>query len=254
MPRLNFTGRRRIAQDHVKISVWSDNGQYVFSARLELESYGFPATAAVIVEAYRQLELSRFEFGTVTRAIPPSNCRLAEFGSLDGVRFRVKVVSNDIPTGRLLAVADRISPTDEALDSQRRIPLITVKGHDLGREIWKVDFADEPILLINYRMANKHVLVRSPMFQSLVLPEVLRAILTRILLIDQFRYFEDEDDWAARWLRFASSFPGAGSVPEDADPEMDMEWIDTAVSAFCQWRGTDKLFREFWQDAERGQS
>lgn len=252
MPRLNFTGRRRIAQDHVKISLMSDNGQALFSARMTLESYGFPETAAVIVEAYRQLELSRFEFGTVTRPIPPPNCRLTEFGTIDGVRFRVKVVSNDDPHGRLLGVADRISATDEALDRTRRIPLINVKGHDLGREVWKVVFSDEPILLINYRMANKHALVRSPMFQSLVLPEVLRSILTRVLLIDQYRYFEDEDDWAARWLRFASSFPGAGDVPEDPDPELDAEWIDSAVSAFCQWRGTDRLFREFWRESEQG--
>ena len=252
MPRLNFTGRRRIAQDHVKISLTNDNGQHFFSARMSLETYGFPATAAVIVEAYRQLELSRFEFGTVTRPIPPPNCRLTEFGTLDGVRFRVKVVSNDEPRGQLLGVADRIHPTDVALDRTRRIPLINVQGHDLGREVWKLDFSDEPILLVNYRMANKHTLVRSPMFQSLVLPEVLRSILTRILLVDEFRYFEDEDDWAARWLRFASSFPGAGEVPEDADAEMDAEWIDSAVSAFCQWRGTDRLFRDFWRDSELG--
>ncbi len=252
MPRLNFTGRRRIAQDHVKISLTSDNGQAWFSARMSLESYGFPETAAVIVEAYRQLELSRFEFGTVTRPIPPPNCRLTEFGALEGVKFRVKVVSNDEPRGRLLGVADRIAATGEALDRTRRIPLFNVKVHDLGREVWKVDFSDEPILLVNYRMANKHALVRSPMFQSMVLPEVLRSILTRVLLIDQYRYFEDEDDWAARWLRFASSFPGAGDVPEDPDPELDAEWIDSAVLAFCQWRGTDRLFRDFWRESEQG--
>jgi hypothetical protein len=252
MPRLNFTGRRRIAQDHVKISVASENEQHTFSARVNLESYGFPETAAVIVEAYRQLELARYEFGTVTRPIPPPNTRLTEFGTLDGVRFRLKVISIDEPHGRLLGVADRISPTNEALDRTRRIPLITVKGHDLGREIWKVDFSDEPILLVNYRLANKHSLARSPVFQSLVLPEVLRAILTRVLLIEQYRYFEDDDDWAARWLRFAASFPGVGEVPEDEDSELDNEWIDAAVSAFCQWRGTDRLFRDFWREAEQG--
>ncbi|MEQ9408017.1 MAG: hypothetical protein RIK87_09840 [Fuerstiella sp.] len=251
MPRLNFTGRRRIAQDHVKIALIAD-GQNTFSARMNLESYGFPGDAAVIVEAYRQLELARYEFGTVTRPIPPPNCRLTEFGSLDGVRFRIKVVSTDRSRGRLLGVADRVTPTDQTLDRTRRIPLINVKGHDLGREIWKLDFSDEPLLLINYRLCNKHSLVRSDVFQSLVLPQVLRTVLTRILLIDQFRYFEDEDDWAARWLRFASSFPSVGEVPDTEDPEMDGEWIDSAVSAFCQWRGTDRLFKEFWRDAEQG--
>ena len=252
MPRLNFTGRRRISQGHVKISVCSADNQTTFSARMNLETYGFPATAVLIVEAYRQLELLRFEFGTVTRPIPPPNCRLTEFGTLDGVRFRLKVVSSDPPRGRLLAVADRLVASNETLDRTRRIPLLTVKGHDLGREIWKVDFTDEPILLINYRLANKHALARSSVFQAMVLPEVLRAILNRILLIDEYRYFEDEDDWAARWLQFASTFPGVGSVPEEPDMELDVEWIDSAVSAFCQWRGTDRLFRDFWRESETG--
>lgn len=252
MPRLNFTGRRRISHDHVKISVATQDPQITFSARMDLETYSFPATAALIVEAYRQLELARFEFGTVTRPIPPPNCRLAEFGTLDGVKFRLKVVSIDEPRGRLLGVADRIVAINEALDRTRRIPLLNVKGHDLGREIWKLDFTDEPILLINYRLANKHGLARSSVFQSMVLPEVLRAILCRVLLIDEYRYFEDEDDWAARWLRFASSFPGVSGVPEDPDLDLDMEWIDSAVSAFCQWRGTDRLFRDFWRESETG--
>jgi hypothetical protein len=251
MPRLNFTGRRRIYHEHVKISLIAD-GKNTFSARMTLESYGFPDSAAVIVEAYRQLELARFEFGTVVRPIPPPNCRLSEFGSLDGVKFRVKVVSIDEPHGRLLGVAERLTPSDEALDRTRRIPLISVKGQDLGREIWRVDFTDEPILMLNYRLCDTHSLARSSVFQSMVLPEVLRSILRRILLIDQYRYFEDEDDWAARWLRFASSFPGVGDVPEDEDPELDGEWIDSAVSAFCQWRGTDRLFRDFWRDSEQG--
>ncbi len=251
MPRLNFTGRRRISQEHVKISLVVD-GHNTFSVRMNLEGYGFPDSAAVIVEAYRQLELARYEFGTVVRPIPPPNCRLTEFGALDGVRFRGKVVSVDEPHGRRCDVADRIVASNETLDQTRRIPLLNVKGHDLGREVWRVDFSDEPLLLINYRLCNKHSLARSGMFQSLVLPEVMRSILSRVLLIDQYRYFEDEDDWAARWLRFASSFPGVGEMPDDADPELDAEWIDAAVSAFCQWRGTDRLFRDFWRESEQG--
>lgn len=250
MPRLNFTGRRRIAQEHVRISINADDVQHSFSARMQLEGYGFPNNAALILEAYRQLELSRFEFGTVTRPIPPPNCRLSDFGSLDGLRFRLKVVSTDKPHGRLLGVADRISATNEALGRTRRVPLLAVKGHDLGREIWKLDLSDEPLLLVNFKLADKHALVRSSMFQAMVLPEVMRAILVRVLLIDQYRFFEDESDWAARWLRFAASFPGVNSVPSEPDPELDAEWIDSAVAGFCQWRGTDRLFREFWRESE----
>ena len=65
MPRLNFTGRRKISRNHVTITVSGIGGIESFTAELQLDRYGFPPTAAVIVEAYRQLELVRFDFGTV---------------------------------------------------------------------------------------------------------------------------------------------------------------------------------------------
>lgn len=71
MTRLNFTGRRRISKQHVTISVTGIGGIETFNAEFELGGYGFPDSAAVIVEAFRQLELVRFEFGSVGNITPP---------------------------------------------------------------------------------------------------------------------------------------------------------------------------------------
>lgn len=247
MPRLNFTGRRRISHSHVQISVTGIGSLEVLSATLRLESYGFPAGARVIVEAYRQLELMRFDFGTVGCPEEPALNRLSEFGTLNGVRFRVKVVSADNPRGRLLGVADRLLPHDRLQESLLRVPLLAVKAQDLGREIWRLDFSDEPLLLVNSRAAGKRSLVQSAEFQSLVLPEILRSILSRIVLVDQIRSPEDADDWTGRWLRFAMSLPGVGDMPDDGDTELDLDWIDSVVASFCRWRGVDRQFRVFWQ-------
>ncbi|MFO0977497.1 MAG: hypothetical protein U0996_13940, partial [Planctomycetaceae bacterium] len=65
-------------------------------------------------------------------------------------------------------------------------------------------------------------------------------------LVEQTRSTDDAEDWTARWLRFAESLPGVGRVPEDSDPESDLDWIDSAISSFCRWRGVDKQFTGFW--------
>ncbi len=246
MPRLNFTGRRKISKNHVTISVTGIGGIETFSAEMQLGSYGFPETAAVIVEAYRQLELVRFEFGTVGNLAPPSSCRLSEFGTLAGLRFRVKVVSTEEPRGRLLAVADKITPRNQHQQSLARVPLLAVRSQDLGREVWRLDFNDEPLLLVNPRVIPKKQLVESVEFQTLVLPEILRSILNRILLVEKIRAADDSDDWTSRWLRFAGSMPGVGILPETNDPEADLDWINAAISSFCRWRNVDKQFAAFW--------
>lgn len=241
MARLNFTGRRRISQNHVQIRVTGIGGIETFQVDLNLEKYLFPSDARVVVEAWRQLELIRFEFGTVGNLTPPSNCRLSEFGTAAGVRFRVKVISSTPPRGRLLGVADRILPKDEHRASLMRVPLLAVRTQDLGREIWRVDFSEEPILLINSRCTRGHSLVQSPEFQALVLPEILRSILTRILRIENIRSVEENDDWTGRWLQFAISLPGTEPPSQSDDSEADDHWIETVVGSFCRWRGVDRL-------------
>jgi hypothetical protein len=248
MPRLNFTGRRKISRQHVTITVSGIGGIETFTADLQLLGYGLPESAAVIIEVYRQLELLRFEFGTVGKLAPPAVPRLSEFGTTEGLKFRVKVVSTDEPKGRLLAVADRIAPRHEHQQSLLRVPLLAVKSQDLGREVWRLDFTDEPLLLINPRVVPKKQLVESAEFQSLVLPEILRSILSRILLVEENRIPDDSDDWTSRWLQFAESMPGVGKVPEHDAPEADLDWIDSAISSFCRWRSVDRQFTSFWTE------
>ena len=246
MPRMNFTGRRRISHSDVTITVTGIGGIELFDAEFRLDRYQLPSTALVVIEAWRQLDLLRFEFGTVGTVQPPADRQLSRFGTVSGLRFRLKIVAVDSPRGRLLAVADRIAPTTSHQQSLSRVPLLAVRSQDLGKEIWRLTFADEPLLIVNSRMAQRKQLVASGEFQSLVLPEVLRSILNRILLVEKIRSSEESDDWTCRWLQFAESLPGVGKSPDEDDPEADLDWIDSAVSSFCRWRNVDRQFAGFW--------
>src|SRR6266571_2707793 len=102
--RINYTGRRRINREDVKIVIYDGNGGPAkFDARLELSSYSLPPDAIVFVEAYRQTFLMRFNFGSISRIELPSDRFLTEFESPEGILFRVKVTSKSPEQGKLLA-------------------------------------------------------------------------------------------------------------------------------------------------------
>jgi hypothetical protein len=105
--RFNYTDRIRIRRKDVRITLCEDDGKLAFAADLSaLREYDLPPESFLFVEAYRQTNWMRFEFGQVG-AISPDNTReLSQFDSADGIRFRVKVTPNS-DIHRLLAEAGR---------------------------------------------------------------------------------------------------------------------------------------------------
>ena len=91
-----------------------------------------------------------------------------------------------------------------------------------------------------------------------MLPEVLRVVLTRILIIDKFDSQEDTTDWQSLWLDLCKKLPGIQGVPTsefgDADElanavEMEL-WIDEAVRSFVRKLHIEKRFSDWWHDQE----
>ena len=264
--RFNYTRRRRIRRQDVRVSVRSNGDTLpIFSADLSLDRYSLPGEARVFVEAYRQTSFMRFPWGRVGQLAPAVDRTLTEFGTADGVLFRVKIVEpldngNGRPA-RLLALANQISP--KRLDQARlqSLSLLAVTLADL-EEVWRVDFSPdggEPTLQVNQRLVRSHhALVRSQEFVSLALPQVFRAILTQVLMIDRFDAIEDEADWHSLWLRFSQTLPGVGEAPQPACGDRgelenadELErWIDDAVAAFARKFRVDRRFSDWWSDGE----
>ncbi len=244
--RINYTGRRRISRDHVQIIIQEGNPAK-FNAKLELAAYRLPADAIIFVEAYRQTLLIRFNYGTVSKIQPPSDLSLNEFESTEGILFRVKVTSQSPEKGKLLAEADRIKfrRTEE---EEERVPLLPVVPQDLGHEITKIDFADEPRLLINSAVGDFRNLALSPFFICLIYPQVLREILTRILRIERYYDTDDPEDWKSRWLQYAMMLPGIEKPPEEDEELQIDDWIDEVVAAFSRKHEMLQHFQNFWQE------
>ena len=249
--RFNYTHRKRLRRRDARVTIYDhEDAPATFDADLELDAYDLPDNARVFVEAQRQTSRMRFDFGTVCKVTPPEDRRLSEFDSLEAVHFRVRVTSMSEPSGMELAEADRIRPrrADEAED--RRIPLISVdRDPDLGQQVYRVDLRDRPTLYINAAVGDWRQVALHPAFVSLVLPELFRTVLVRILHTDEHTDSEDPDDWRSQWLRFATLLPGVPEVPQTDDAgELD-PWIEGAVESFCRNQRVLDRFRKHW-DAE----
>jgi hypothetical protein len=261
--RLNYTQRQRLERRHVDITIRRprEGDPPEMSASIDLTSYSLPPDARVMIDAYRNTAWQRFEFGTVGAVQAPEDRLLREFGAGEGVHFRVKVVephSHGATAARILAQADGIKPKE---DGPRRSLLPLDPDPSLTKEVWRleIDENDGPLIKVSTHLVrDRQALARSPAFRSLVLPEVLRRVLTWALEDDLPG--DDEDDWETprgRWIRFGCGLLGQTEPPEnldDRDEGADARdaWIEQAVNRFCHSNRIDEVFGEWWRDDAPG--
>lgn len=256
--RFNYTGRKKISREDVVIALTGAKPTWGFNADLsKLSDYELPTDARVFVEAYEQAAYMRFDFGTVgSLAAPAEPARvLTEFEGSDNVHFRVKVVDPSAEA-KLLAEADGILPLSQEEEQQKKLPLLPVRHHDLGQELWRIEFPEDaqsvPTLLVNIEIADRTAFVRTPAFMSLAWPSILREILTRILKVENIKSFEEGDEWTCRWLQFARSLVPGLAPPKNLD--MEDEWIAGVVSAFAQKFTLLSRFQQEEKDGANGAS
>ena len=231
--RFNFTERKRIEQDRVQIEIVEPQGDGPpsFLAELTFDGMELPPDAPVTIEAYRSRAAIRFSWGTVSVPKPPLDRLLVNMP--DNPAFRVKVLSPD-GSGVLLAMANRIRLKRE----EHYGALIWLKESDLGKEVWRLDFGDgNPTLLVNQNIPGIEAAVQNDgAFRGLVMPEVLRAVLVRALIVEDADLDDAGGDWA-ELLKFVRSFhdaPLSAASEEDERVARLTKWIDVAVAVFTQ--------------------
>ena len=156
-------------------------------------------------------------------------------------QFRVLVVAGD-GSGRLLGHLPSIRPV---LPRTSLLPVREVAEDEVGEEVWRVNVGDDdlPELLLNSSVTGISEIVRTDKtFRSLVMPAVLRSVLTHAL-IDQRANPEDDEvsSWNG-WFRLAESLhPGAeipslGFEAEESTINAAREWIEAVVRTFAKER------------------
>lgn len=229
--RFNFTERKRIPREHVKVALHGDLPIAVVSASFALAEYGFPGTAQLVLEAQAGWTVQRFEFGTIDSIQAPRDARLSEFDSLAGVLFRVKVIATGDHGGRLLGTADALHPSSSLEDAGQR-SFVVVRPADLGDLIWRLEFdEDQAILLVNRRLGDHHDFLRRKEVIALVFPEVLRQLLLEA--IDRPADEEDIGHWTTQ-AKLLGERLATRPAPQHDDEEAVDEWAVEAVKAFAR--------------------
>lgn len=233
----NYTGRRNILRKDVSVTVRADGKAWVFDAELKLAHYKFPHNAEIWVEAHRQNLWMQWSWGTISALRVPASRQLAEFDVPDGVMFRVRVVQ---PPGqesrKLVGEVDGIQPVKAGEADDRRRHLIVPVPDALDQELWRLDLEKEPPELLVNRDAQPSWkdLALSPYFFTLVYPEVLRRILTKVLVENDWSDDSEESDWESDWIRFARNLGGLPPVPHPGLKLDRSAWIEEAVAAFAR--------------------
>lgn len=247
MPRFNYTGRKKISKGDTAITlIPNEKGPWAFEADLRLKDYGFPETAVIFVEAYRQTKWMRFNFGTINQLTVLDKCELTEFDSPEGILFRVKIASSEEKSGCLIAHADRIHPKNSQEEDPD--PLLPVRAEDLDEEVWRLDVT-QPVLLINRKMGDFRSIANSREFISLVYPTVLRQMLEYILIREKHSDIDD-DEPKSQWLRFSMNLAG-DELPSIDDVPMIDNWIEDAVQAFARRLRSCTSFLEYLDGGEK---
>ncbi len=246
--KFNYTGRKKIRRSDVRIDLLrDDDNRRFFNIGLQLEDLELPETARVYVEAYHRSGYLRYDFGTVGKLRIPADRTLGSISASAMPLFRVKVVDKTGTHGRILASVDKIRPASEDNQPVDSRSLLFVEYDDLGHTVWQLDLdGDWPVLRLNHTVDEISLIASSDnRFLSLVYPEVLRQILTRILIVDEHTDPDCDDDWPSLWLKLASSLPGM-SVPFQTSKAGRQAWIENAVEAFCaNFNLLDKFHQAF---------
>jgi hypothetical protein len=125
----------------------------------------------------------------------------------------------------------------------------------LEHEVWRleIDENDGPIVKVSTRLVrDRYMLARSSAFVCLVLPEILRRVLTWAVEEGQPDE-EDQNTPRASWVGFGCSLLGQRELPDDVDDpctgtEAKERWVNDAVSRFCREHGVEGVFGDWWRD------
>jgi len=250
--KFNYTGRKKIRRSDVSIDLLRDeDGRRIFNIRLHLADMELPQNARVYVEAYHRSGYQRFDFGTAGALKIPTDRRLGSISGSAMPLFRVKVVDKTASQGRILAAVDKIRPASVDHQPAGSRSLLFVEYDDLGHTIWQLDLdGDWPVLRLNHSVDEISLIASSDnRFLSLVYPEVLRQILTRIVMVDEHTDPDCDDDWPSLWLKLACSLPGMSAALPSSNAAR-RAWIENAVEAFCANFHLLDRFHQAFQNAE----
>lgn len=263
MPRLNFTGRKRIRREDAQVNLSAiGNGSYKPELALNLTPYDFPSSAKIRLELINREMLWRRGFGSIATPGFKGPSVISGLSADAPLYARLKVVDSSSGTAKILGlmrkvrVFGRIAPGQGAATQS----FVEVMTEDLGQQVWRLELPDDdneaPVLLVNKHIEQARTMATDPLFRSVVMPVVLEKVLEGILVESNFRKFDEDSVWS-RILQFAERLSPADAVRQLPDGTIDQsdvrvakDWIQDTVRA---WAVQHEFASHFDSNWNRGQ-
>ena len=229
---------KRIARSLIRIEIFEGSPR-TFIAELNLKESGFSKTAKVVLDARcAGSEIVRFEFGTIARIAPEQPLVLNKLTGKH-VRFALKVIDTSQEIGRILGIADNITPVNSAKKNlgglQGILPI--EPSAELGEQLWRLEFGrnEEDVFLLVDNTADEGLpekFANEATIGSLVYPSIIREILWKACVRDEHEEDDEQEGWKSSWLKFAKKFDP--DKPPAEDKEGNEGWIERVVQVFCE--------------------
>jgi hypothetical protein len=245
--RINFTGRKRLASEHIEIRVQRQDGAKhpSFAARLDAAAFkGLDKDAKVYIEPYVVSSSMRFDFGTVSNPQSSADTTLSQLDRNDSFLFRVKVVDESGQVGRILADANGIRPKDAEKDGINRKSLFPVEWIPLGELIWRVDYSSDagPSLQLTTRVLDFPTKLKNdPLLQGSIYPQAFREVLWNLLRDEGI---DDDTLWAQDWRTFIQKLTGTDLSDNPPDEDDFEDFVEEAVRSFSKGHNFASLAKQ----------
>lgn len=247
--RFNFTGKKKLVwKGHktdfiVNLDSHSKN-EHVLKILFSLHKY-FPSNKSdlIFLEIYYGSQTASHLLGSLESVYDnvEKNFFVNEFPP-ELLKVRLKIVDKE--NGKLIASADRVTPEYVNHDKEDRkknkvfqSSLFNFKNGEIEQPFTVVmQPGDRPIVRLNQSIKLKEELIKDNNLQSLLLPSILKEILLKYIMNDEFI----EDDWRDRVLRFAEQIcdekipdrdDDFGEIPKSKEV---IEWIDRVCDNFTR--------------------
>tara|TARA_R110002072_G_scaffold42064_11_gene118041 strand:+ start:63710 stop:64507 length:798 start_codon:yes stop_codon:yes gene_type:complete len=243
--RMNYTNRLKLKREHLQISLGQPDASGISRFELGLKlPESLPTDAGISLEAYSSSPpiQMRFNLGTVDkpRTLTEEERRLTDFGKgAPTPLFRLKIIDRDKNDGRLIADRSQIRPITPEEKKDNRQGLLYIDYMPLGGPVWELEperAGFEPTLWLDPSADPLQELPRDPRFIALVFPEVIRRVLTHLIIDEEMNGIDGEGMWGVDWFKLASNLPGmvGNDLPrEENEDEGRREWISEAASSFA---------------------
>ena len=240
--RINFTGRRKLASEHIEIRIEKPQGQRYagFAAKFDpAMTKGLDGNARIYVEPYAVSSSMRFDFGTVAAPQSPVDTLLSELDREDSFLFRIKVVDESGTVGRILADANGIRPKEPDDDGIAKKSLFTVHWVDLGEMVWRVDYdqSSGPVLQLSTKVPDLPTKIKhDPLVQGCIFPQALREVAR--ILVDPEGSFDDDAEWVRNWREFFLKLTGTDISDDPFNEEQDRSnFVEDAMKLYANQFG-----------------